>query len=560
MALADNLVSYYKLDGDSDDAVGSNDGTDTNVLYSNPIFTNLVSYYDLEGNSNDRIGSNNGSDTSITYSTANGKISQGGGFNGTSSKIINANSDGAFDQASPTFSCWVKPDWTSGANGYNPTMLAVRQDGVRFSFHLKDDYSTIDIYNGSTVYSWNVSEFSKGVWCHVAFKLTGGKFTVYVNGSSKGEVTGSLGSATTNNFSIGSNGAGAEFWKGAIDEVGYWSSALTDGNITTIYNTTSGKINQGAGFNGSTSKIVGSAVNIPTNATISCWFKTTQSPAGGNYPLFFGFVGTPYFDFFTLPTSDYIRLALSDSDGVYAVVDTSTTYNDGDWHFLVGVKTGSSIELFVDGDSKGTDSDTFTGNFNSCTMRMGTSTGTNQYYNGAVDECAYWERALSSAEVGQLYWSGDGNQYPFSTAYTLAVTVGAFTLTGIATTLLKALKMVTAVGSFVLTGIDVALKRGYTIVSNVGSFVLTGIDVGITKSLTIATAVGDFVLTGINVTLGWGKSMIANVGSFIISWKDVIFKGLWANQTNYSNATKNTTTYSNQSKNTSSWTYKTKNL
>jgi len=63
MALADNLVSYYKLDGDSDDAVGSNDGTDTNVLYSNPIFTNLVSYYDLEGNSNDRIGSNNGSDT-----------------------------------------------------------------------------------------------------------------------------------------------------------------------------------------------------------------------------------------------------------------------------------------------------------------------------------------------------------------------------------------------------------------------------------------------------------------------------------------------------------------
>ena len=48
---------------------------------------NLVSYYKLDGNSTDIVGAKNGTDTSITYSIDNGKIVQGAGFNGSSSKI-----------------------------------------------------------------------------------------------------------------------------------------------------------------------------------------------------------------------------------------------------------------------------------------------------------------------------------------------------------------------------------------------------------------------------------------------------------------------------------------
>jgi len=280
---------------------------------------------------------------------------------------------------------------------------------------------------------------------------------------------------------------------------------------------TYGKINQGAGFNGDSSKIVGSAVNIGTNATISAWFKTSQN---ANYPAIFGFnKGANDVQFAIGKVGNNVVGYLEDSAGTAKQIDGGN-YSDGNWHFATLVKTGSSIELFIDNSSKGSGSETFGGNFNSAPMYIGytPSTVTTQYFNGAVDECAYWSRALSSAEVGQLYNSGNGNQYPFSTAYSLAVTVGAFTLTGIATTLLKALKMAIAVGSFVLTGIDVTFKRG--------------------------------------------KSMIANVGSFIISWKDVIFKGLWGSPTkhtsSYSNATKNTAIYSNKSKNTSSWSYKDK--
>jgi hypothetical protein len=171
---------------------------------------------------------------------------------------------------------------------------------------------------------------------------------------------------------------------------------------------------------------VGSAVNVPTNATISCWFKSTQSPAGGNYPSQFTFNNgdTVGFGFMTLPTSNYLRLLLRDSDGVDAYVDTSVAYNDGNWHFLVGIKTGSNIEFFVDNVSKGTASDTFTGNFNSATMRMGTYSGTGHYYSGSVDECGYWSRALTSDEVTTLYNSGNGNQYPFGQVISLSENLG----------------------------------------------------------------------------------------------------------------------------------------
>jgi hypothetical protein len=46
-----------------------------------PIVPLPVAYWKLDGDSNDAVGSNNGSDINVTYSTANGKVNQGAGFN-----------------------------------------------------------------------------------------------------------------------------------------------------------------------------------------------------------------------------------------------------------------------------------------------------------------------------------------------------------------------------------------------------------------------------------------------------------------------------------------------
>lgn len=51
-------------------------------LYSTPLFNDasLISYYRMEGNSNDAKSSNNGSDSSMSYSTTSGKFGEGASF------------------------------------------------------------------------------------------------------------------------------------------------------------------------------------------------------------------------------------------------------------------------------------------------------------------------------------------------------------------------------------------------------------------------------------------------------------------------------------------------
>ena len=58
------------------------------VFNQKPIIplNNFISYWKFDGNSNDSVGSNNGTPTSITYPT--GLIGQAADFNGTTSKVV----------------------------------------------------------------------------------------------------------------------------------------------------------------------------------------------------------------------------------------------------------------------------------------------------------------------------------------------------------------------------------------------------------------------------------------------------------------------------------------
>lgn len=81
----------------------------------------LTNFYKFEGNSNDSVGSINGTDTGISYSSLYGKIGQGASANNTASKIVlGANSDFTFVQNSGIFSfnIWHKALTTTG--GFYP--------------------------------------------------------------------------------------------------------------------------------------------------------------------------------------------------------------------------------------------------------------------------------------------------------------------------------------------------------------------------------------------------------------------------------------------------------
>jgi len=209
-----------------------------------------------------------------------------------------------------------------------------------------------------------------------------------------------------------------------------WSANTDYDQVFFEYGTgTSGKINQGAGFNGSTSKIVGSTINIPANCSISCWFKTSQTT---EFPRFVSFTGAgeiPNFEVGQINGGGQVYAYLRDSDSVVLQADSdSTALNDGAWHHAVAVKTGSgagaTLKLYIDGVLQVTDdTDDLTGNFNSMVTAMGIRNGGSNYMTGSIDEVGIWERALSSTEVTTLYNGGSGLQYPFGQTISVSESV-----------------------------------------------------------------------------------------------------------------------------------------
>lgn len=205
---------------------------------------NLVAYWSLEANSNDSVGSNNGTDTSITYSSGNGKVGNGAGFNGTTSKILIANLMSG-QQPDFTVAAWVK----SSQTGAFMVILQQRDAGSvdgQFIFGLNANQLYILTYSttggGSYGYQDELSDgssYADGNWHHVAFVSNGLNGTFYKDGASDGTAT-ALKNATYNASISGSIGwerrdAGSGF-NGSLDEVSLWTRSLSGAEITQLYN------------------------------------------------------------------------------------------------------------------------------------------------------------------------------------------------------------------------------------------------------------------------------------------------------------------------------------
>ena len=216
-----------------------------------------------------------------------------------------------------------------------------------------------------------------------------------------------------------------DFWQLNGNSNGVNGNNGTDTSIT--YSTGNGKITQGAGFNGSTSKIVLSSAN-PTTITVAAWVKLAATGTSGrvissgheNYPTSMsGFV-------FNL-ASDKIKLTVAKNTGYTDTVDlnsavSTTTLTTGVWYHVVGTYDGSNIKIYVNGALESTTA-WASGLAYSSTVRtrigsqlvtiFAGETDNHLPWNGALDEVGLWNRALSATEITQLYNSGTGLAYPF---------------------------------------------------------------------------------------------------------------------------------------------------
>ena len=212
-----------------------------------------ISYWRMEGNSNDNQGNNNGTDTSITYSTGNGKFGQGAGFNGTTSRIAIAENSDLNVTTAFTILLWEKTSTTGdicmwnnfatfngGANRYGALVRLSGASGNQVDILLGSGGAQSEITGVSTA-------LADGNWHMVVFVYASTtSHIIYVDGSQDKNDTSSISvSYNTGNMHPGFGffnnvGSNIDLWPGAIDDSAFFNSALSATEISNHWNGTDG--------------------------------------------------------------------------------------------------------------------------------------------------------------------------------------------------------------------------------------------------------------------------------------------------------------------------------
>jgi hypothetical protein len=431
------VLSYYKLDGNSTDSAGGNNGTDNNITYAagngiivsgarftttgtiSTVYNNLVSYWKFDeasGNASDSVGLRTLTNNNATSFVA-GKINNGVDLNGTTQYFSAVAATLGISNAW-SIAGWVKFDSVAATAAILEFQEATGS-GNRVLFEVNGaKFRVVIVGSGGATYKdySGTSTLSIATYYHIAATWDGASLILYVNGVAE-TLTKTLDQAVTQTdtartISIGANYGGANYMNGIADEFGYWSTVLAASDLTTIYGGGSGLALYAASSIGS-----GRLLNLPSKVSLSCWVKTTQVPSGIN-PMLFGYRktggGYPMFSLNLDQTTGSVSFYSVDSSGVSSQI-TSSAINNGSFHHLVAVRDGNSLSLYVDGALVGTNTAMYSGNFNNMVMNIGHDQSNTEYYDGSVDECGLFSVALTTAQVTLLYAAGVGLAYPFTT-------------------------------------------------------------------------------------------------------------------------------------------------
>jgi len=202
------------------------------------------------------------------------------------------------------------------------------------------------------------------------------------------------------------------YWK--LDNNNWLDSSNNGNTLTNNGNVTvgTGKINGDAVFNESNS-LTNSSLAIPNSAfSISTWVKSSTYIDGSVIAGQWSYLDNPPFQVAINCNFGYIN-ALWSTDGTSLtdrwVTDIPLPYDDI-WHHVVLTFDGTTERIYWDG----VDSGSFVPNGLSYqTSGFGIGNGNNGYFDGEIDECGVWDRALTQSEIKQLYNSGSGITYPF---------------------------------------------------------------------------------------------------------------------------------------------------
>jgi len=221
---------------------------------------NLVSWWKLDAASiTDSQGSNNGTNNGATLIDTN--VGRPAGIGGLSSGMTQANlvqSDLQtvapyskyamnFDGANDYIQTSSHPiDFTTGNFTCSAWINVANVSNHQGIFGIRNSTSTaLQFYvrNNNELYSWNgstdvtsTSTITNDVWNHVVLVQNGSNKEFYINGVLDNTVAQGNGSTSAATFKIGYTGYGAEYLNGSISNCSIWNTALTQTQVTELYN------------------------------------------------------------------------------------------------------------------------------------------------------------------------------------------------------------------------------------------------------------------------------------------------------------------------------------
>lgn len=307
------------------------------------LITNLISYWKLDESSGDAIdvhGDNDGTVVTATQDSV-GKIDKAYTFDGINDYISVASDPSIEGMAALTLAAWVNPT-DDGSSGYSRIIHKLQgtttddyalsyTSGDKVALRINTNLGYVTLLGGTTVWP------NTG-WYHFAATWDGDNMIVYLNGVSDG--TGNrTGTLDDSNLAMGIGGSttsGTRRFTGLVDEVGIWSRALDGDEIAELYNSDDGLAYPFSPSSSSSSFSSSSSSSSWSSSSSSSSFSSSSSSFSSSSSSS-SFSSSSSSSWSSDPTKDYSR-------GDYAVLPL----NDDDLEHLL---TGSEYtDILTDND------------------------------------------------------------------------------------------------------------------------------------------------------------------------------------------------------------------
>ncbi len=396
---------------------------------------------DYSGNGNTGTLTNMATSPSTpTSGWNNGKLGKALAFDGTDDYVTIGDSNSLDISSDFSISLWVKTSTTA-----NTVILEKSNDNTNYHLHMSGDTAGALQFgitsNASTGRISGTQVVNDNRWHHVVgtFSDSSNTLRLYIDGVLSQSNTGASDTVSGNSQSLllGSRSGSAAF-PGSLDEARIYSRALTQVEISALYQAGAEKISPRAStyglqaywpFDETSSTLaldqsgngnIGTLTNGPTRAagklagaikfdgsddyvqmpsmsivnnsfSATAWFKTTSN--GSNFIISNSSNNHPIHTF-----NGHVRTCTSGN-----CQEGSTAIDDGVWHFAAVVGDGISIRMYLDGRTTpeytaAAASDTVTG-----ALSVGRCACTGSNFAGLIDEVRIYNRTLGVAEISEIY-------------------------------------------------------------------------------------------------------------------------------------------------------------